>query len=61
MLAQFALFDGYAPLDAIPPSEAFTGQVSAEVAHADGPRGARSEIPAVTVTATTHHHAPKEA
>ena len=57
MLAQFVLFDGFDPLDVIAPFEvfsaarAFTGQVSAELAHADGPREVRSGIPAVALTA----------
>src|SRR5215475_8971027 len=58
MLAQFVLFDGFDPLDVIAPFEvlsaasAFTGQVSAELAHADGPREVRSGIPAIALTAT---------
>lgn len=57
MLAQFVLFDGFDPLDVIAPFEvfsaarAFTGQVSAELAHADGPGEVRSGIPAVSLTA----------
>jgi putative intracellular protease/amidase len=58
MLAQFVLFDGFDPLDVIAPFEvfsaagAFTDQVSAELAHADGPREVRSGLPAITLTAT---------
>ena len=58
MLAQFVLFDGFDPLDVIAPFEvfsaarAFTGQVSAELAHAGGPREVRSGIPAIALTAT---------
>jgi putative intracellular protease/amidase len=58
MLAQFVLFDGFDPLDVIAPFEvfsaasAFTDQVRAELAHADGPREVRSGIPAVALTAT---------
>ena len=58
MLAQFVLFDGFDPLDVIAPFEvfsaarAFTDQVSAELAHADGPREVRSGIPGVALTAT---------
>lgn len=58
MLAQFVLFDGFDPLDVIAPFEvfsaarAFTDQVSAELAHADGPREVRSGIPAVALSAT---------
>src|ERR1700741_4663245 len=58
MLAQFVLFDGFDPLDVIAPFEvfsaarAFTGQVNAELAHADGPREVRSGIPGVALTAT---------
>lgn len=58
MLAQFVLFDGFDPLDVIAPFEvfsaasAFTDQVSAELAAADGPREVRSGIPAVSLTAT---------
>jgi transcriptional regulator GlxA family with amidase domain len=58
MLAQFVLFDGFDPLDVIAPFEvfiaarAFTDQVSAELAHAGGPREVRSGIPAIALTAT---------
>jgi transcriptional regulator GlxA family with amidase domain len=58
MLAQFVLFDGFDPLDVIAPFEvfsaarAFTDQVSAELACADGPREVRSGIPAVALAAT---------
>ena len=58
MLAQFVLFDGFDPLDVIAPFEvfsaarAFTDRVSAELAHAGGPREVRSGIPAVALTAT---------
>jgi transcriptional regulator GlxA family with amidase domain len=58
MLAQFVLFDGFDPLDVIAPFEvfsaagSFTDQVSAELAHAGGPREVRSGIPAIALTAT---------
>jgi transcriptional regulator GlxA family with amidase domain len=58
MLAQFVLFNGFDPLDVIAPFEvfsaagAFTDQVRAELADADGPREVPSGIPGVSLRAT---------
>jgi transcriptional regulator GlxA family with amidase domain len=58
MLAQFVLFDGFDPLDVIAPLEvfsaarAFTGQASAELVCAEGPREVCSGIPPVALAAT---------
>lgn len=58
MIAQFVLFDGFDPLDVIAPFEvfsaarAFTAQVNAELASAEGPREVRSGIPGLALAAT---------
>ncbi|GHF55039.1 glutamine amidotransferase [Streptomyces mashuensis] len=58
MLAQFALFDGFDPLDVIAPFEvfcaarAFTDRVDAEFASAEGARDVPSSIRAVSLRAT---------
>ena len=58
MIAQFVLFDGFDPLDVIAPFEvfsaarAFTAQVNAELACADGPREIQSGIPGLALAAT---------
>ncbi|MEU6132248.1 DJ-1/PfpI family protein, partial [Saccharopolyspora sp. NPDC047091] len=59
MHAQFALFDGFDPLDVLGPYEtllagsaAASGRITAEFAAADGPREVPSGVPGVALRAT---------